>query len=124
VNDTTRGELVLVALVELVAEVAKELGVDEDRCSMIGDEVATRFSELYGGGPCYLPKGKVFHTSRLHPEIFEKWKNGVKFEQLRDEYKLSVSYIYRIVKRERQRYMAERQVQLPGMEPQGDPNAR
>ena len=121
-NDTTYGELVLVALVDLVAEVAKELGVDGDRCTMIGDEVATRFSELYGGGSCYLPKGKVFYTSRLHPEIFEKWKNGVTFDQLRDEYQFSASYIYRIVKRERQRYMAERQGQLPGMDPQGDPN--
>ena len=117
-NDITRGEFVLVALVELVGDVAREFGVDADRAAMMGDEVATRFSEQYGGGPCYLPKGKVFHTARLHPEIFEKWKNGVTLEQLRDEYGMSVSYLYRLIKRGRRRYLAERQGQLPGLEAQ------
>lgn len=109
------GEHLLVTLIGIVAdEAAKILGTDPELGRLLGDEVASRFSAEFGGDMTHIPKGRVYHSSRLHRRIYEEF-TGANVTELARKYEVTVIHLYSILRRERQRDRAERQAQLPGV---------
>lgn len=110
-------EHLLETLVSIVSEEAvRVLGVSPDVASLLGDEVATRFSGEFGGMMVYMPKGRVFHTSRLYRQIYDAF-TGANHAELARDFRVSLQHIYRVVARERERDRIERQQALPGLSP-------
>lgn len=108
-------EHLLETLVAIVGEEAvRVLGVEPDVAGLLGDEVATRFSAEFGGGMLYLPKGRVFHTSRLYRQIWEAFTGNNQAELAR-RFGVSLQHVYRVVARERERDRLGRQQSLPGV---------
>lgn len=120
----SRTEHLLETLIAIVTdEAARVAGVSPDVASLIGDEVATRFSAEFGGDMTYIPQGRVFHTSRLHRQIWEGF-DGSNQAELARHFKVSLQHVYRVIAKERERERAERQRQLPGLsDPQLSPSA-
>jgi Mor family transcriptional regulator len=115
VSSKPAGEHLLETLAVMVGDDAmKILGVDQALAELLGDEIATRFSSQFGGELTYIPKGRVFRTSKLHRRIWEEF-TGHNHTELARRHQVSVIHIYRIVARERERDRAERQAQLPGV---------
>lgn len=108
------GEQLLVGLVGIVAEAAtRVLDAPPELAKVLGDEIATRFSDEFGGTQQYVPKGRVFRTSTLHRQIWERFTGKPEdVKQLAREFGISTIYVYRILARERERDRAERQSQL------------
>jgi Mor family transcriptional regulator len=112
----TEGELLLESLAGIVVEAAgKVLELKPEVAKMFADEVATRFSEEWGGRVRYIPKGRVFRTSALYRQLYERF-NGKNVKELANEVGVSEIHMYRILARERARDRAERQAPLPGVE--------
>lgn len=115
VKSQPKGEELLESLVGIVSEAAaRVLEADPEIAKLLADEVATRFSDEFGGSFCYLPKGRVFRTSALHRQIWERF-SGSNHGELAREFRLSVVHVYRIIAKERERDRSERQPGLPGL---------
>ncbi len=110
-----KAEALLEALVATVtAEAVRVLSVPEESARLLADEVVTRFCQDFGGTFLYLPKGRVFHTSRLYREIYEAF-TGNNVGELAERFDLSVIHVYRVIAKERARDLADRQRPLPGV---------
>ena len=110
-----KGEELLESLVGIVSEAAgRVLEAEPELAKLLGDEVATRFSDQFGGSFCYLPKGRVFRTSSIHRQIWERF-TGSNQGELARQFRLSVVHVYRIIAKERERDRSERQPPLPGV---------
>jgi Mor family transcriptional regulator len=108
-------EHLLETLVALVAdEAVRVLGAKSDVAGLLGDEVAARFSSEFGGGLIYLPKGRVFRSSRMRRQIWEAF-TGANHAELARQFDVSLPYIYSVLAKERERDRAERQQPLPGV---------
>jgi Mor family transcriptional regulator len=114
-GNQTKGEQLLEGLIGIVTEAAaRVLEVDPELAKLLADEVTTRFSDQYGGELNYIPKGRIFRTSALHRQIWERF-TGSNQGELAREFRLSVIHVYRVLAKERERDKAERQGQLPGL---------
>lgn len=103
------------SLAAIVAEVvARAFEVQPEVAKVVADEIATVFSDQWGGDQRYIPKGRVFRTSAIYREIYTRF-TGHNQRELAREYGFSLIYMYRILKSERERDLSERQKGIPGL---------
>lgn len=89
---------ILVELTELPAEVASDFG----------HALAEKMADHWGGQGVYFPQGLTLKLSKRYLQIYEKF-NGFNHSELAMEYKVSVQWIYNIVKRVHKEQVAQRQ---------------
>jgi Mor family transcriptional regulator len=114
-SNTMLGEALLVGLAGLVADVSAQiLEVPPEVAKVLADEIATRFSDQFGGDQLYIPKGRVFRTSAIYREMYTRF-TGHNQRELAKEFGFSIIHTYRVLARERERDRVERQSAIPGL---------
>ncbi|AAU90956.1 MULTISPECIES: Mor transcription activator family protein [Methylococcus] len=94
------------------AALACELGaLPKDVAERFGLELSREVAAHWGGQLVYIPRNLPGELDRRDLEIFEKFR-GDNHAELALEYRLSVQWIYRIVKRVRQSEIDRRQRRL------------
>jgi Mor family transcriptional regulator len=74
---------------------------DVEKAELIGQEIALTMVKHWGGQLIYFPKGMFFQVALRYVQIYEEF-NGRNCTDLAKKYGMSVSWIYRIIKRVRQ----------------------
>ncbi|MBZ0250876.1 MAG: hypothetical protein K8F93_14575 [Burkholderiales bacterium] len=111
----TPAEHLLETLVAIVAdEAVRVLGVSREVAVTLGEEVADRFSLDFGGGLLYLPKGRVFRSSRMRRQVWDAF-TGSNQAELAKQFGFSLPYVYSVLAKERERDRQDRQQPLPGI---------
>lgn len=89
----------------------KDLKVSKGMAEQFGADVAEDISEDWGGLNFYLPKDIVSKVRSRDAQIYDEF-TGDNHEELALKYDMSIQYIYRIVRKERER-RSVRQHALP-----------
>lgn len=115
-SDRPKGELLLESLAAIAGDVTTRVLEDlkPEVAKLLADEIATRFSDEWGGETYYIPKGRVFRRSAIYRQIWDRF-TGSNALELKREFGMSLQHIYRILARERERDRAERQLPLSGV---------
>lgn len=113
--DLLGGEAASVQDCELLADVAEQVeerlvatGAAHDEAARLGREVAAHLNAFWGGGQLYICKGRHYEIGLLHSEIYRRF-NGYNQDYLAREYDMTVTHVYRIVKRVGAEERAKRQ---------------
>jgi Mor family transcriptional regulator len=64
---------------------------------IVGEEKFMEISRVYGGRQIYIPILKKEDKNIRNKEIFEKYTNGSKLNELSKEYNLTTTYIKSII---------------------------
>jgi Mor family transcriptional regulator len=98
-------------MVSQVEMLLREVGIEPDRAFEIAFRAGEHIREHWGGSMIYIARGAHFDALQWHKEMFEKF-SGNNHEQLAKEYKVSVQFVYKIVKMMKATEMARRQTKL------------
>lgn len=102
-----RGAL-LTDLSQMVSSILVELlGIEKELADHAGQETAIRMAGHWGGQLIYFPHGN-FEQSDRDKQIWAEF-NGNNHAELARKYKVSIQWIYKIVKAQRQADLARRQ---------------
>ncbi|MDP8080214.1 Mor transcription activator family protein [Phocoenobacter skyensis] len=104
---------------DLLADLAKNVvqttleltDVDEDTAENIGMIVAMRIAQSWGGLNFYMPKSMSLLACPREKQIFNEF-NGVNHKALAKKFKISVPWVYKIVKKVQKEEVAKRQLGL------------
>jgi Mor family transcriptional regulator len=104
---------------ELLADLASQcsaviherLGLDAVKADEIGRETAERMSFIWGGQNVYFPKGLIYQLSIRDRQIFDEF-NGKNHADLARKYKVSLQWIYKLIKTVRAEEIAKRQMTI------------
>ncbi len=104
----SQGPELLVDLADHVANSAKEvlINVDEATAQHLGQEVAVKMSQIWGGQIVYFPAGTVLKSAQTHIKIFEAF-NGRNQNEVAAKFGISVQHVYNIVKRMRKEVLKD-----------------
>ena len=104
----SKGPELLVNLADHVADSAKDvLGISNATAEHLGQEVAIRVSQVWGGQLIYFPSGTQLKCAKTHVKIFDAF-NGRNHDEVAAQFGVSVQHVYKVVKlmrRERLRDM-------------------
>jgi Mor family transcriptional regulator len=89
----------------------KRDGIDPDKASVIAFNTAEHVRKHWGGSMIYIARGMHFNALQWQKDMYAKF-NGKNHEELAHEYKVSVQYVYQVVKLMRAAELAERQKTL------------
>lgn len=89
---------ILIELTDLPGEVASDFG----------HALAEKMADHWGGQGVYFPQGLTLKLSKRYLQIYEKF-NGFNHSELAMEYRVSVQWIYNIVKRVHKEQVVQRQ---------------
>ena len=87
------------------------IGADRDLADDVALEVRNHLAEHWGGQNLYFPRDVSFKMSMRHEQIFEDF-TGNNHSDLVRKYKVSLPWLYRILKKIHQRKLAEIQKPL------------
>lgn len=93
------------------AELIKSGKIDQEHAKQIGIEVAQTIAKNWGGEVIYIPRNLVLLLSERDRRIFNEF-NGFNQRELSRKYKVSMQWIYRIVKRITKEEIAKRQIDM------------
>lgn len=101
------------AFVEHIAHIVSAtlsdiLEIDEEIAQMAAEKVAQTVSLQFGGELVYVKKDWQAKARAKHAEIYGKFR-GNNVKALAHEYGISTIWCYEIIRRERERYVKERQ---------------
>ncbi|CAM3726463.1 Mor transcription activator family protein [Xenorhabdus thuongxuanensis] len=100
-NFRSKGPELLIELAQHTASTVSEIiNVDPVLAEQIGEAVANRMMQVWGGQNVYFPMGMVWKVSLRDREIFNKF-NGKNHHELARKFGVSVQWIYSVVKRVR-----------------------
>lgn len=100
----------------LVQRLTTDLGIDEPTALAVArDSIHQVCSEL-GPDLVYIPKGLEFEVTPKHLAIYQDF-NGRNMHEVVAKHKVSPQWVYNICSRIRKAEQADRQRQLPGLEP-------
>ncbi|MBK7364972.1 MAG: hypothetical protein IPI97_08215 [Nitrosomonas sp.] len=90
---------------------AEKTGMETSLAEHVGFEIAREMAENWGGQSIYVPKG---HEMQLHSRDEQVWDDfdGHNHNQLAAKYKISVQWVYTIVKRMRASKFRKMQIGL------------
>lgn len=90
---------------------AEKTGMETSLAEHVGFEIAREMAENWGGQSIYVPKG---HEMQLHNRDEQVWDDfdGHNHNQLAAKYKISVQWVYTIVKRMRASKFRKMQIGL------------
>ncbi|MFP1892808.1 Mor transcription activator family protein [Lonsdalea quercina] len=108
----SKGPELLVELAQHTSNILHE-AVDMDTCTadQIGEAVASRMMQVWGGQNVYFPMGMAWRVSQRDQEIFNDF-NGKNHHDLARKYGVSLQWIYSVVKRVRKEEQARIQGSL------------
>lgn len=86
-------------------------GLDADQAHQIAFKAAEHVREHWGGSLIYIAKGAHFVALQWQKEMYAEF-TGDNHEVLAHKYKVSVQYVYQIVKLMRAEEFAKRQTKL------------
>lgn len=102
---------VLEGLRDIVSQtLSNELDITPGKAKRIASEVAVEFCDLYGGLQVYIAKGLRVQLTARDRKIFSEF-DGYNYEELAKKYRVSVRWLYHLVRRirlDRQRQTDER----------------
>ncbi|VVE05741.1 Mor transcription activator family protein [Pandoraea nosoerga] len=105
----SKGPELLVDLAEqCVLVLLESAGLDADKATQVGREIADRMAAHWGGQNIYFPMGLSYKLSQRDRQIYDDF-NGANHSELARKYGVSLQWIYKIVKTVRQEEMARRQ---------------
>lgn len=105
----SKGPELLVDLAEKCALALKDTaGLDDDKATQVGREIADRMAAHWGGQNIYFPMGLSYKLSQRDRLIFDDF-TGANHSELARKYGVSLQWIYKIVKTVRQEEIARRQ---------------
>jgi Mor family transcriptional regulator len=108
----SKGPELLVDLADQCAVALKEIaGLDVDAAAQVGREIADRMAAHWGGQNIYFPMGLSYKLSQRDRQIFDEF-NGVNHSDLARKYRVSLQWVYKIVKTVRRAEIARRQSDL------------
>lgn len=113
----SKGPELLVELAQHTANILSEIiEVDPVLADQIGEAVAHRMMQVWGGQNVYFPMGLVWRVSIRDREIFNEF-NGKNHHKLARKFGVSVQWIYSVVKRVRKEELSRLQSKLFDDEP-------
>ncbi len=86
--------------------------MDDELARQMGIEVAVEISERWRGVAVYIPSALRITIASRDMEMFKKF-NGHNHVELAREFKCSVVWVYKVIKRVRQQMQDKQQSQLP-----------
>ena len=106
---------------ELLADLAKNIEIEltktekiaPEQAKQIGMEIAQSVAKQWGGEVIYIPRNLVLLLSERDRRIFNEF-NGYNHRELARKYKVSMQWVYRIVKRVTKEEIAKRQIDMFG----------
>jgi Mor family transcriptional regulator len=105
----SKGPELLLDLAQHIANALTELaGMDQDQAEQLGREIADRMAAHWGGQNIYFPMGLSFRLSQRDRAIYHEF-NGHNHSDLARKYRVSLQWIYKIVKAVRAEEIAQRQ---------------
>ena len=105
----SKGPELLVELAQHTSETVREIiDIEPAVADQIGQAVANRMMQVWGGQNVYFPMGLSYRLSRRDREIYDEF-NGTNHSDLARKYGVSLQWIYKIVKAVRQEETARRQ---------------
>ncbi|EHD22615.1 MULTISPECIES: Mor transcription activator family protein [Brenneria] len=124
-NDTnsfrSKGPELLVELAQHTASTIKEVvEIDTDIADQIGEAVANRMMQVWGGQNVYFPMGMAWKVSQRDLEIFHEF-NGRNHHELARKFGVSLQWVYSVVKRVRKEELDRMQGKLFDGEPDDEP---
>ncbi|MDR2187025.1 MAG: hypothetical protein LBE62_03110 [Azonexus sp.] len=84
-------------LVRIAAEVMVEACIEADVASQCANEIADRMSAHWGGSSIYFPMGLSRQRSKRDREIYAEF-NGRNQNELARKHRVSLPWIYKIIK--------------------------
>lgn len=98
-----------------IEDLAKEAGMDEETAEALAWKVRERLRSAWGGNLLYVPNGvQRDRSAQLWKDVYEKFR-GSNHVALAQEFGISITYVYRIVRETRARERKRRQPTLPGL---------
>lgn len=81
--------------------ISQTLKISPELAAQIGEAVASRMLNTWGGQNIYFPMGLTWKLSERDREIYRAF-NGHNHNELAKQFGLSVQWVYRVIKRARQ----------------------
>ncbi|MCP1292943.1 MULTISPECIES: Mor transcription activator family protein [Chromobacterium] len=104
----SKGPELLVDLAQHVAMTLKQLAnTEQQQAEQLGQEIAERMAKHWGGQNIYFPIGLSYQSSLRDQQIYGEFTGGNHAELAR-RYGVSLQWIYKIIKTERQRELEQR----------------
>lgn len=108
----SKGPELLVSLADHVADSAKDvLGISGSTAEHLGQEVAIRISQIWGGQLVYFPSGTQLKSAQTHVQIYENF-NGRNHGEVAAKFGVSVQHVYKVVKLIRKEMLKDMQGDL------------
>lgn len=108
----SKGPELLVELAQHTSNILHEaVDIDIRTADQIGEAVASRMMQVWGGQNVYFPMGMAWRVSQRDQEIFSDF-NGKNHHDLARKYGVSLQWIYSVVKRVRKEEQARIQGSL------------
>ncbi|HAX5126366.1 TPA: DNA-binding protein [Escherichia coli] len=108
----SKGPELLVELAQHTSETIREIiDIEPEVADQIGQAVANRMMQVWGGQNVYFPMGMRWKISQRDREIYEAF-NGRNHHELSRRFRVSVPWIYNLVKRVRKEEISRLQGQL------------
>lgn len=100
-NFRSKGPELLVELAQHTASTIKEVvEIDTAIAEQIGEAVANRMMQVWGGQSVYFPMGTLWLISQRDHDIFNDF-NGRNHHDLARKYGVSLQWVYSVIKRVR-----------------------
>ncbi|EFB1759102.1 DNA-binding protein [Escherichia coli] len=108
----SKGPELLVELAQHTSETVREIiDIEPAIADQIGQAVANRMMQVWGGQNVYFPMGMVWKVSQRDQEIFREF-NGRNHHELARKFGVSLQWVYSVVKRVRKEEISRLQGQL------------
>ncbi|KFK92789.1 MULTISPECIES: Mor transcription activator family protein [unclassified Serratia (in: enterobacteria)] len=113
----SKGPELLVELAQHTAKIIREIiDIDPALAEQIGEAVANRMMQVWGGQNVYFPMGMIWKLGVRDREIFNAF-NGRNHQELASQFHVSVQWIYSVVKRVKKEELDRMQGKLFDDEP-------
>ena len=107
-----QGKALLNDLRDLSARLLQnDVQLDQEFANQVANELAFQIAQHWGGQSVYIIKDDTFLADERDLKIYNEC-NGINHSELARKYKISVQYVYRIVKRVSEAERARRQPDL------------
>lgn len=91
----------LLDLADRTARILQErIDIDQDLAAHVGSELARSIAESWGGQTIYVPQGLGMFVHERDEKIYREF-NGTNHAELARKYKISMQWVYSIVKKMR-----------------------
>lgn len=94
-----------------IKNAGKAANLDDFQARQLASNVATEIARDFGGAVLYIPKGILLPLSGRDWQIWQEF-NGKNHNELALKHKVSVQWVYKIIKRVQQEEVAKRQGSL------------